>query len=361
MEWISQSEDNIPMSADQYSSGHIGTDNQDQRMLLNISDATGPWSDLMDLTPEFGFDDGTSALINPIETNMDFVVGGSNIIGESTSKPRRTIINDRQKSILTKWVASNPEPYPSKEDKISLANSTGLTVKQINGWFMRIRQRKLNWIHVIGTLTRTEHDSPLSKNLKRKRSVTPEVAWSPQNTHISVSLGIFEDFWPSSASLPGHPRECSTKSLFRKSQSLPPFFTLDFVGQYTSAPSRSSRDRLSPEALVSARRSANSHGSNHEGLKRLATIYANNDRPQYLEDTKKLKFIEVWVADVAKHTFYSYGDDGMLLRSKPDASPAASDKNDYGSLIQWKDPKEDPSKIGWPKGDIEDTCVTRCG
>ncbi|KAI0141530.1 hypothetical protein GGR57DRAFT_405786 [Xylariaceae sp. FL1272] len=58
-------------------------------------------------------------------------------------KVHRLAIDERQKDILTTWIAGNPEPYPSRKEKITLASSTGLSVDQISGWFTRTRQRAL--------------------------------------------------------------------------------------------------------------------------------------------------------------------------------------------------------------------------
>ena len=48
-----------------------------------------------------------------------------------------------QTSVLQKWFIDNIEhPYVKKCDKKVLAQKTGLTVKQITGWFTNNRKRK---------------------------------------------------------------------------------------------------------------------------------------------------------------------------------------------------------------------------
>ncbi|KAI1747890.1 hypothetical protein F4782DRAFT_519247 [Xylaria castorea] len=263
------------------------------------------------------FDDGTSEHTNPFETNMDLLIDDHNVTGNPASKPRRVLIDDRQKAVLTEWIANNPEPYPSKEDKMSLAFSTGLTLNQTSSWFTRTRQRRLNRVHVTGTSVSI---------------VTPEKFWSP-STHTSESLGVFEGFWPSSASLPGHLGGRPMRNPSSESRSLPPFFTLDFIGPYTSAPSRSSHDNPSLEALVSTRRSAASRGGNQERRKRLAILYGDHNHHRCIEVTTKLDFIKIWIADVAQHTFYPSEGDSILTRAGPDAASADSANDDHGYVI----------------------------
>ncbi|KAI0455240.1 hypothetical protein F5B21DRAFT_210029 [Xylaria acuta] len=329
-QWLPPPEDDINLSFGQCDPGHIGTHAQNQRMPLDTSDTIEPWSDVMDLTSDFCFVDGTLELPQPIETNMNLSVGAPDATSEPTSKPRRVVLNNRQKAILDEWIANNPEPYPSKEDKIILATSTGLTSNQVSSWFTRTRQRRLNRIHIAGTSIKTGNASSSTKHLEREHSVTPEIVSSP-NAHTPASPGVFEGLWPSSASIPGDSGKRPTRKPPSRPQSLPSFFTLDFIGSYTSTPSPSLHDCLSLEALVSTRRSAAS--PKQEGRKRLAVIYGNRNHPRSVEATTKLDFIKIWVADVAQHTFYPSEGGGMLLRAEPDAALADGDNNDHAYVI----------------------------
>ncbi|KAI8615826.1 homeobox KN domain-containing protein, partial [Chytriomyces sp. MP71] len=47
------------------------------------------------------------------------------------------------RAILLKWLGQNREyPYPTDADKNDLASKTGLTLQQVNNWFINARRRK---------------------------------------------------------------------------------------------------------------------------------------------------------------------------------------------------------------------------
>lgn len=66
--------------------------------------------------------------------------------GTLTSRGKRqpaSTFKKAQTKILQKWFLENIEhPYLKKDDKAMLADQTGLTKKQITGWFTNNRKRK---------------------------------------------------------------------------------------------------------------------------------------------------------------------------------------------------------------------------
>ncbi|KAI0468311.1 hypothetical protein F4859DRAFT_211223 [Xylaria cf. heliscus] len=345
MEWQPQSGDNsMYMPFDQYSSEHIGT-TENQGMQLDIPAGIGPSFDWMDSAPDVGFDDATSEIISANETSRNLPVDALDIVDEPTNKPRRVFINDHQKAILNGWITENPEPYPSKQDKANLASSTGLTLKQISSWFARTRQRKLNRIHVAGPSINTENSSSSAKHPEREQFTTPEVV-SSSDTHNPVSPSVFEGLWSSNTSFPRHRGGRPMRKISSRSQSLPSVFTLDFIHLYISAPSPSSHDRLSLEALVSARGSATLREGNQNQRERPEAIYGHRDCLQSFVKPSKLDLIKVWVADVAQHAFYPSEGSVVPSGANPNAAVAGNDGNiDYSHIIgETGQPAERPSR-----------------
>lgn len=56
---------------------------------------------------------------------------------------RRLKITESQERLLMDWVDRNPEPYPTKQEKVNLASLTDISATQLDSWFSRLRQRKL--------------------------------------------------------------------------------------------------------------------------------------------------------------------------------------------------------------------------
>ncbi|EXJ60145.1 hypothetical protein A1O7_04297 [Cladophialophora yegresii CBS 114405] len=57
---------------------------------------------------------------------------------------KKSAFTQFQTEVLEDWLSRNlADPFPSPEIKASLANSTGLSVRQVERWFARTRQRKL--------------------------------------------------------------------------------------------------------------------------------------------------------------------------------------------------------------------------
>jgi hypothetical protein len=49
-------------------------------------------------------------------------------------------------------------PFPQQKDKVALASSTGLSVRQVETWFSRTRQRKLTRADISGLISKTLED-----------------------------------------------------------------------------------------------------------------------------------------------------------------------------------------------------------
>nr|GEW45290.1 homeobox protein knotted-1-like 6 [Tanacetum cinerariifolium] len=61
----------------------------------------------------------------------------------SKKKKKGKLPKEARQTLLEWWNSHNTWPYPTEDDKISLAKITGLDPKQINNWF--INQRKRHW------------------------------------------------------------------------------------------------------------------------------------------------------------------------------------------------------------------------
>lgn len=69
---------------------------------------------------------------------------------EKSHKNLSTTFQKHQTRVLQKWFLDNIQhPYLKKDDKIQLANETGLTKKQITGWFTNNRKRKYQKVAVV--------------------------------------------------------------------------------------------------------------------------------------------------------------------------------------------------------------------
>ncbi|KAI6219071.1 Homeobox protein unc-62 [Aphelenchoides besseyi] len=94
-------------------------------------------------------------------------IGGMNSSGEQRQNGRRRVPKVFSKEAITKfraWLFSNlTHPYPSEEQKKQLAQETGLTILQVNNWFINARRHSSN---------RAGHQAPCNvfKNRRRKNS-----------------------------------------------------------------------------------------------------------------------------------------------------------------------------------------------
>ncbi|OAY71462.1 Homeobox protein knotted-1-like 6 [Ananas comosus] len=61
----------------------------------------------------------------------------------SKKKKKGKLPKDARQQLLNWWELHYKWPYPSETQKVALAESTGLDLKQINNWF--INQRKRHW------------------------------------------------------------------------------------------------------------------------------------------------------------------------------------------------------------------------
>ncbi|KAI0199912.1 hypothetical protein F4808DRAFT_430758, partial [Astrocystis sublimbata] len=176
-EWPPQPQYGMPSSCQQYLPSDSERYPQGYDTPLDIPAATYPWTDheLMDLTLDFNFNQEVAKPVISNAVDQVLTVGvATNPADECASKPRWAVFNHRQNSILRKWVASNPEPYPSKEEKDSLANSTGLKVDQISRWFARTRVRKLKRVNVTSASTGDNYDIASYQSFMRCLNILQE-------------------------------------------------------------------------------------------------------------------------------------------------------------------------------------------
>eukprot|EP00179_Madagascaria_erythrocladioides_P008073 CAMPEP_0198324206 /NCGR_PEP_ID=MMETSP1450-20131203/12280_1 /TAXON_ID=753684 ORGANISM="Madagascaria erythrocladiodes, Strain CCMP3234" /NCGR_SAMPLE_ID=MMETSP1450 /ASSEMBLY_ACC=CAM_ASM_001115 /LENGTH=337 /DNA_ID=CAMNT_0044027987 /DNA_START=173 /DNA_END=1186 /DNA_ORIENTATION=+ len=61
---------------------------------------------------------------------------------DASNKPRRNSLSTRANNTLRLWLFTNfLNPYPTEEEKATLCEQTGLTMTQINNWFINARVR----------------------------------------------------------------------------------------------------------------------------------------------------------------------------------------------------------------------------
>lgn len=74
-------------------------------------------------------------------------------------KPGKTKFPKVAKNILKSWYESHKEdPFPSHEEKLRLAEESGVTLKQVKCWFINMRRKRWN----------KEEDKNFSKQIKSK-------------------------------------------------------------------------------------------------------------------------------------------------------------------------------------------------
>jgi len=67
---------------------------------------------------------------------------GGDSAGKKPPQKKRGIFPKQATNIMRTWLFQNlTHPYPSEEQKKSLANQTGLTILQVNNWFINARRR----------------------------------------------------------------------------------------------------------------------------------------------------------------------------------------------------------------------------
>ncbi|KAJ3569865.1 hypothetical protein NPX13_g5934 [Xylaria arbuscula] len=229
-----------------------------------------------------------------------------------TAKRSRITINKYQQEILDDWVAKHPEPYPSKEDKIDLAAATGLSVRQVSGWFTRTRQRRLQRVQP-DTPTLTTGGVPIAL-VTSTRSPTGETAEILEDLLGSELLASSaENTYPSSSF---HRPRCtslppliSAEQLITKSpkrvQSLPHIFTLDVVKYCASSSKSVSQARLSLDVAAPTHESDVFRGHGLDDIGHGLTRPRRRGSIYPLRPISKPTFVEAWIEDVAHQTTFS--------------------------------------------------------
>lgn len=92
------------------------------------------------------FEKSLEALIDALSFNDNALSPSRDASFESTDKRiyRRLNYPKSVVSTLKGWLAGHfDDPYPSEHEKMMLCNSTGLTLTQLNNWFINARRRLL--------------------------------------------------------------------------------------------------------------------------------------------------------------------------------------------------------------------------
>ncbi|KAI1352281.1 hypothetical protein F5Y01DRAFT_324513 [Xylaria sp. FL0043] len=228
-----------------------------------------------------------------------------------TTKIRRVTINQHQRGILANWVARNPEPYPSKEDKVDLAAATGLSIDQISGWFTRTRQRQLQRIQSNApALTRSGIPNSLVTNAQHPVGQVPETSEDILGSELLTSSArntypLFGFHQPRCTSLPPLSNELLTTSSPRRSRSLPQIFTLEVINYCASALSSVSQARLSLDVAAPTHESDVFPGRKLDDTTHALTRRRVQDSIYPLKPISKPSFVEAWIEDVANHNAFS--------------------------------------------------------
>ncbi len=224
-----------------------------------------------------------------------------------TASIRRTAINQSQKGILADWIARNPEPYPSREDKVILATATGLSVNQISGWFSRKRQRGLK---------RVQSNAPVLTPCGIPRLATMHegckmgaAAGMPEILHSSglpILRGanlhpILDPHWSRCTSLPASPERPPTRISPKRARSLPHIFTLDIINPCIPTLSQLPHGRFSLDVAAPTHESCSSKGNRLGGEGQPLTRGVTQDLIYPLKPTSNSNFVKRWIEEVARH------------------------------------------------------------
>ncbi|KAI8628532.1 hypothetical protein F5Y19DRAFT_486179 [Xylariaceae sp. FL1651] len=245
---------------------------------------------------DFDFDINFDSSDNPTQDEDDKVAGDFLIAGtlgtaseqgklNHGSKTRRFRLNKSQSRILEEWVFDHNNPYPTKRDKEELSKQIGLDISQINSWFSRTRQRRLQRISypILRSVT-------VSRQIEGHR----EAPLPPQN--ISSRQGN----WFGGGSLPSRPNSPSRRqSINQRSRSLPPYYTLGDVSQHLKEDFGGSYDgKLSLKVITS---DVNDHVSttNQTVAKLSSRRFRQAFHLTHIEESSKTTTILNWLRETS--------------------------------------------------------------
>ena len=82
---------------------------------------------------------------------------------------KRRELRPQKKLILANWLEAHPQhPYPNEEDKLRLADETGLSVRQVSIWFVNQRRKIKTDLKHKGKSTPVKHTkTPTTQNRRR--------------------------------------------------------------------------------------------------------------------------------------------------------------------------------------------------
>ncbi|KAI1329038.1 hypothetical protein F5Y16DRAFT_131951 [Xylariaceae sp. FL0255] len=223
--------------------------------------------------------------------------------------PRRLTINKRQKNILNHWISRNPELYPSREEKRNLSTSTGLTINQISGWFVRARQRSLKRVQSNALTAAPGGASKLRTRQYVYASDEYHSFTGPDYEPLSLfgedqddKSRVSDRQWPKCKSLPAASK---IKICVRKTRSLPHIFTLDIMWPDASMSHQSSQAKLSLDVAAPTHQSNCSTDDQIDTQARVSTPKGFGSTLRSLRAGLSLLSIEAWIQDVIKNTSYS--------------------------------------------------------
>ncbi|GMT11241.1 hypothetical protein PFISCL1PPCAC_2538, partial [Pristionchus fissidentatus] len=108
----------------------------------------------------------------------------------SSANKKRGIFPKTATNVMRNWLFKHlTHPYPSEEQKKQLANETGLTILQVNNWFINARRRIVQ--PMIDQSNRAGRGAPMTAFRGRRRdressSGTPEAQTTPINGNDSI-------------------------------------------------------------------------------------------------------------------------------------------------------------------------------
>ena len=130
---------------------------------------------------------------NASDAGNDKSVNGDIDYIKNNSKKHRVDYSKAVRKVLKEWLHKHlTNPYPSDDEKLQLANKTGLTVLQVHNWFTDARRREFK--SLIDT-------SELEKNSKKPRegyskAVLQGISWQSEQSNLALlRIYMYFDFF----------------------------------------------------------------------------------------------------------------------------------------------------------------------
>ena len=128
---------------------------------------------------------GQSYRLNPVAMRHPSTKCQS-FLFDNLNSMRRTMFDPEKVAVLYSWIDSNiNDPYPTIEEKYSLMAASGLTLQQLNNWFINTRRRYVK--KPAGHRSSTCNQSSLHNN-KRQYSYDADVDADTEHDDDSLML-----------------------------------------------------------------------------------------------------------------------------------------------------------------------------